>query len=181
MRCSACGSTLGEALPTCPSCGKDARFSVRAPDGGVYGPYTLHQVRLYALEGRIVPSAVLLSADGQVHSLQQAGIVALLPHTLQQPPAERSGLPGWAILLIVIGILVPVAAVVTAIWYPYRAMSRQSQGPYTSAQTATCESNLRQVSMALQMYRVDHSGRFPYEANWQPALSPYIAIQQLFA
>jgi len=175
MRCSGCGGVLDESLAACPGCGGDARFSVRAPDGTLYGPYTLGQVRTYAYEGRIVPSAVLVAANGEVFALRQAGIVAPLPHAFAPAPAERRGLPGWAILLIVLGVLAPVAAIVAAIAVPYRAMNRHLGPP-----GMTCQYNLQQVSNALTMYRLDYSSHFPLEATWRPAVYPYVKNPRAF-
>jgi prepilin-type processing-associated H-X9-DG protein len=160
---------LDESLAECPGCGGDTRFSVRAPDGTLYGPYTLAQVRAYAYEGRIVPSAVIVAANGDVFGLRQAGIATPLPGALASPPAERRGMPGWAILLIVLAILVPIAAIVAAIVAPHRAMTRR-----LGSTGMTCRSNLQQLSMALEMYRNDYKSYFPREATWRPALYAYL-------
>jgi len=160
---------LDESLAECPGCGGDARFSVRAPDGTLFGPYTLSQIRAYALERRIVPSAVLIAANGDVFALRQAGIAAPLPHTFAPAPTERRALPGWAILLIVLAIVASIAAIAAAIALPYRAMNRRL-GPGGMA----CDYNLNQVSLALQMYRLDYNDYFPLEPTWRPALYPYL-------
>jgi type II secretory pathway pseudopilin PulG len=58
---------------------------------------------------------------------------------------------GWTLieLLVVVGIIVLLCGIIYASFGPARAKSRQ----------AMCESNLRQIGVALQMYRSDYDGQ----------------------
>lgn len=176
MRCCACGAPVDESRASCLQCGQDTRFSVRAPDGTLYGPYLLADIRRYAAEARIVPGAVLISADGTVLTLQQAGITAARPDQVVTPvPHQHSALPGWAIVLIAVAVLTPVSAIVAALYLPHRTL----QGIY-GPQGAICQSNIFQLCSSLRMYRTDYDHRFPLAATWRSAVYPYVRNPRLF-
>jgi prepilin-type processing-associated H-X9-DG protein len=148
---------------------------VRAPDGRTFGPYALGDIRVFAAEGRIVPSAVLIGADGAVFALAQFGIAPALPYSAYAPVPERAGMPGWAILLIALAVLIPVLAVVAAVFFPI-----YTAGHYAGNQTAGCQANLLQLSLGLHMYCQDYDERFALEPGWRTALYPYVKSQTLF-
>ena len=175
MRCSGCGGDLSEASATCPACGADARFTVRAPDGRTFGPYVLSDIRVYAAEGRIVPSATLIAAGGAVHALAQFGITPALPYGTYAPAPERAAMPGWAVLLVALAVLVPVLAGVAAIVFPVYFAARHGATPPVG-----CQANLKQLSLGLLMYAQDYDERFPLDSGWRTAVYPYLKNQSLF-
>jgi prepilin-type processing-associated H-X9-DG protein len=74
-------------------------------------------------------------------------------------------------LLVVLGIVAALAAVAWAVFASVREKSR----------SATCQSNLHQMALALQQYVQDHNGRYaPPSPYWIPAIYPYVNNQAVF-
>jgi len=85
-----------------------------------------------------------------------------------QPAAGSKKIPGWVIVLIVVGVLailgLPFLAIVAAIAIPNFVHAR------ALSQMAADQANLRQIAAALDEYAVDHHGRYPERlAQLQPA------------
>ncbi len=59
-------------------------------------------------------------------------------------------------------------AMQAAMVYPVFARSRES------AQKAVCLSNVKNLALAMQMWVVDHDGRFPTTERWVEELDPYL-------
>jgi len=98
----------------------------------------------------------------QVSRPQEAGT------TLEQPAAGSTKIPGWVIVLIVVGVLavfgLPFLAIVAAIAIPNFIHARDV------SQMAANQANLRQIATALEEYAVDHHGQYPDRlAQLQPA------------
>jgi len=177
VRCPGCEGELQESAPTCSACGADARFAVRAPDGGAYGPYTLDEIRRYAGEGRIVASAVLVSARGETFTLSQAGIVGAVPYVTYIPPGysptTARPFPRWAIVVIVLGSVVVIGAVVAAILYP---LTRRTHPPHQVG----CLGNLKQLELGMLMYAADYDDFLPREGTWRSVTYPYVKNASLY-
>ncbi len=87
-------------------------------------------------------------------------------------------------LLVVIAIITILAAILFPVFTAAREKARQS----------TCASNLKQLSIALQMFAEDHDGRFPcaffnnrdiafgpeMPAQWKGAIFRYLKTTQVF-
>lgn len=100
---------------------------------------------------------------------------------MSQPPFQHSGLPphtpprGAAppvvVILLVLGGCATVGvvgvAVLAAILFPVFAQAREA------ARSASCQNNLKQLSIAVQMYTQDNDGRYPISGTWEDAALPF--------
>jgi prepilin-type processing-associated H-X9-DG protein/prepilin-type N-terminal cleavage/methylation domain-containing protein len=85
-------------------------------------------------------------------------------------------------LLVVLGILAALAAVVLPVTGRAREAGRRT----------VCQSNLRQIGLAIQQYVQDNDGTYPLQMSvrddggvptafsWQQAISPYVRNRQVF-
>ena len=62
------------------------------------------------------------------------------------PPPRRSGIPVWAILLIVVGCSIPVLAICAGLLLPAVQAAREA------ARRVACNNNLHEISLALLQY-----------------------------
>ena len=96
------------------------------------------------------------------------------PYPYGPPPAAppKKGLSGWAIAGIIVGggcfLLFFGVAILGAILFPVFAQAREK------ARQSACLSNLKQMSMAMRMYALDHNGAYPASAGWMYGLDPYV-------
>ena len=84
--------------------------------------------------------------------------IATLPAQQQAP----SGMPGWAIALIICGCLVPFIAVIgllAAIAIPNFIAARNM------AQANQSENNLKQIAVAFRMWEGDHGDKYPWNVS----------------
>jgi prepilin-type processing-associated H-X9-DG protein len=90
----------------------------------------------------------------------------------EQFPPRRQGMSPWIIVLIVLGgcgtIGIAVIAIVAAILFPVFAQAREA------ARSASCQSNLKQISTAILMYAQDYDEVLPPKSNWQDGVDPYV-------
>jgi prepilin-type N-terminal cleavage/methylation domain-containing protein/prepilin-type processing-associated H-X9-DG protein len=73
-------------------------------------------------------------------------------------------------LLTVLAIAAVLAAILLAVFSRVREKGRR----------ATCQSNLKQMNLALRQYASDHDSFDVGQYNWQEALSPYIKNNQIY-
>ncbi|MFQ6096706.1 MAG: DUF1559 domain-containing protein [Armatimonadota bacterium] len=87
--------------------------------------------------------------------------------------------------LIELLVVIAIIAILAAILFPVFARAREK------ARQASCQSNLKQIGLATQMYLTDYDDRFPYW-HWRPsgkhsgyqwthALQPYMKNWQILA
>jgi prepilin-type N-terminal cleavage/methylation domain-containing protein/prepilin-type processing-associated H-X9-DG protein len=87
--------------------------------------------------------------------------------------------------LIELLVVIAIIAILAAILFPVFAKAREK------ARSASCESNLKQISLAVLMYAQDYDEKFPRDwfvqcvtgprPNWKDVIEPYIKNFQIFA
>jgi type II secretory pathway pseudopilin PulG len=89
----------------------------------------------------------------------------------------RGGMPVWGWIMIGCGgvfiLLLAGIAIMGAILFPVFAQARER------ARQASCMSNIRQLSLAMQMYAQDYDDRLPLRARWMDSLLPYTKNEAL--
>jgi competence protein ComGC len=74
-------------------------------------------------------------------------------------PVQKSGMPKWIIILIIVGALaavsIPFFAIIAAILIPNFLHARAESA------AAADEGNLKQIATAIEAYAVDHGGKYP--------------------
>lgn len=73
-------------------------------------------------------------------------------------------------VLVVLALMVLLASISLTVFSRVRERGRR----------ATCQSNLRQMNLALRQYASDHDSFDISQDNWQEALTPYIKNNQIF-
>ncbi len=76
--------------------------------------------------------------------------------------------------LLEILVVVAILAIVTALIFPVFARAREK------ARQTSCLSNVKQISVALQMYAQDYDGYLPSANEWQELVQPYLNTEQVF-
>ena len=84
------------------------------------------------------------------------------------PATSRFG-KGFTLLELL--IVVAIVGVVAALLLGAAARAK------AKAQQAACQSNLRQLALAMRMYQDDSAGRFPVTPGWTKKLLPYVSGQ----
>ncbi len=98
------------------------------------------------------------------------GIVALVQ--IRNNKAKLGG-EGLAIAGIVLsGILVLFIPIFAAILFPVFSKARDAARP--QAWQEACMSNQKQLGLAMMQYMQDYDEHYPFAANWNQALAPYI-------
>jgi prepilin-type processing-associated H-X9-DG protein len=64
-------------------------------------------------------------------------------------------------------VLLPIIAIMAAIMFPVFARAREA------AQKVSCLQNIKQISVAMQMYATDWNETYPLAENWNDALAKY--------
>lgn len=94
-------------------------------------------------------------------------------YTVVPPAAPRRGMPVWGIVLLVLGGCgvggIAVIAIVAAILFPVFASAREA------ARKASCQSNVKQMSLAVLMYAEDFDGRFPPKGTWADGADAFVS------
>lgn len=77
--------------------------------------------------------------------------------------------------LIELTVVISIIAILAAILFPVFAQAREA------ARKSTCQSNLNQIGMALQMYARDWNGKLPArEHDFSPLVTPYVNSLAVF-
>ena len=77
--------------------------------------------------------------------------------------------------LVELMVVISIIAILAAILFPVFAQAREA------ARKTSCQSNLYQIGMALQMYARDHDGRLPRAHNdLKPLVLPYVNGLSIF-
>jgi hypothetical protein len=109
------------------------------------------------------------------------------PGTPFQPgyaPVRRSGMPAWAIVLIVLACLVPVGGILLGLLLPAVNAAREA------ARRSVSMNNLHQIGMGMQNYASSYGNKFPSRASfdqqgrpllsWRVHLLPFLEQQALY-
>jgi prepilin-type N-terminal cleavage/methylation domain-containing protein/prepilin-type processing-associated H-X9-DG protein len=86
--------------------------------------------------------------------------------------------PSWrrGFTLLELLVVIAILAVLAAILFPVFATTHHRRGP-----GSLCTSHVKQLTMALQMYAVDHEDRLPPAYAWHDAISPYVKSSVIWA
>ncbi|MGC9318161.1 MAG: DUF1559 domain-containing protein [Armatimonadota bacterium] len=76
--------------------------------------------------------------------------------------------------LIELLVVIAIIAILAAILFPVFARAREK------ARQASCQSNMRQLGLAMQMYVQDYDERFTGRIVWNQRIQPYVKNHQLF-
>lgn len=90
---------------------------------------------------------------------------------VERPPKQK--LTWLWVLLGCLGCGFVLLIIVPAILFPFLMGTRQT------ARAANCESNLRELSRAFEMYCADWNGHYPDTAQWTDALYPYMKTENI--
>lgn len=91
------------------------------------------------------------------------------------PQRPRSSFPPWALCIIIpCGCAIPGIAILAAILFPVFSQAREA------ARQVSCLSNVKQQTLALQMYSQDYDDILPSGKTWMSELLPYTKDEQLF-
>ncbi len=85
--------------------------------------------------------------------------------------------------LIELLVVIAIIAILAAILFPVFARAREK------ARQASCQSNMKELALAFQMYIQDYDGAFPhvyddthgYRIIWADQIEPYVKNRQIFA
>lgn len=92
--------------------------------------------------------------------------------------AFQSAQKTWAIVgFALIGVTLFMSLISSAILFPVFARAREN------ARRASCQNNLKQISLAVLQFSQDHNETFPVGttmAQWKPQLKPYLKSEALF-
>ena len=98
-----------------------------------------------------------------------------VPANYPPPPPPKAKFPVWAVVLIGCGgcavLMIPILA---AILFPVFSQARNK------AQSVSCLSNMKQMSLGLMMYQQDYDERMPPAKRWMDASYPYIKSDNVF-
>ena len=77
--------------------------------------------------------------------------------------------------LIELLVVIAIIAILAAILFPVFARAREK------ARTASCQSNLKQIGLAIHMYNADYDERYiRYEPGWPRYFYPYVKNYQIY-
>ena len=76
--------------------------------------------------------------------------------------------------LIELLIVVAVIAILAALLFPVFARVREG------AKRASCQSNLKQIGLAIHQYTQDYDEKLPYSGGWEWSLQPYVKSLQMY-
>jgi prepilin-type processing-associated H-X9-DG protein len=198
MQCPSCRAVVTDNLLQCSHCGGDLSITVLTADGQRYGPYSAQAVGQYVAEQRIPLHAQASMGSGPPAPLHQvlASAGVGLPAPGVPPPAQygtpgaypaapvppyptaraprKKGVSGWVIGGIVAAVVLLPLIVIAAIGVPF-AMRAGSQ-----RQTASCQSNLKQLALGMLMYCQDYDEVYPPADDWQDRVYPYVKNESIF-
>jgi len=83
-------------------------------------------------------------------------------------------LPGAGFTLIELLVTIAIISILAAILMPVFAQARDK------ARSATCQSNLKQIGLAFQMYCTDYDETYPCNPSWKGKLDPYVGNKEAY-
>jgi prepilin-type processing-associated H-X9-DG protein len=86
--------------------------------------------------------------------------------------APRSKIPIWLVVLCVVGISLPVVAILAALLLPALSQAKNR------ARQIICMNNMKQLALGVRMYSSDNKDTFPAATNWCEAMTQYVSPGQ---
>ncbi|MEA3402648.1 MAG: DUF1559 domain-containing protein, partial [Armatimonadota bacterium] len=98
--------------------------------------------------------------------------VAKQARTQERREAAKQRRPVFT--LIELFVVVAIVATLGAILFPVFARAREK------ARQASCQSNIKQLTLGTRMFAEDYDGRLPAAATWRDDVMPYVKDEELF-
>jgi len=167
-RCPTCGYQLLPSERECPKCKFAGASSPTAPaPTPSSSPPPTSGLAVASLVVGILALGGLLAIPGLI-----LGIVALVKVNRSQGRLWGRGLAWAGIGLSSLGLL--ASLFLAAVLFPVFVRAREA------AKTATCLSNVKQLSLAVIMYAQDHDDKLPPADTWCDSLRPYVKDARIF-
>ncbi len=166
MRCPTCSQEIPDSAPYCAYCGQQFTAPPPHPGPPPAAPRT---------SGMAVASLILGLLGGLVITALAGLILGII--SLAQIGRSQGRLrgQGFAIAgLVISGLALLFVPILAAMVFPVFTRARES------ARKAVCLSNVKNVSLALQMYLTDYDDRLPAAANWCGDLDDYVKNREVY-
>lgn len=172
--CPKCGRENPEGAVYCTGCGEQLPVAAHPPGAPTPPPPPSPTPRT---SGLAIASLVLGILAWMSWGLTALPGIVLGILGIRQVSRSQGRLTGQG--LAIAGIAASVSSflllgLTAAILFPVFATARQK------ARTAACQSNLKEIALAMSMYAQDHHDRLPMKDNWCDALIPYTKNEELF-
>ncbi len=192
MCCFLAESSIIRAMsnePDSPSESIEPTYLVIGADGSTYGPVDLPTLKLWAADGRILASTMLINQQTQVR-LQARYIQGLISETAESDPPSASGATydapverkktsTWLVAgIVVVGGCCGCGVIGAAILFPVFSQAKQA------AKKTMALSNLKQAAAGIMIYGGDWDDKFPLRmdtgSSIEQAIGDYTKNPQLF-
>lgn len=164
MLCTNCGQEIPEAARQCPYC----RAALTPPGRTPSRPRTSAMAIVSLVLG--VLGVVTVGLSGLLGLV--LGIISLVKINRSQGRLQGRGLAIAGIC--VSGFWVLMLPMLAAMVFPVFARARET------ARKQVCLSNVKDLSMAIGMYRADHDDQFPTADRWCEALVQYVKDEDVY-
>jgi len=165
MLCPKCAREIPDSASHCPYCGE--RFAPASPPTAPPAPSRVSGLAIASLVLGILGGFIITALVGLI-----LGIVSLVQISRGQGRLRGQGLAIAGTVISGIALLfLPMTA---AMVFPAFMRARES------AHKAVCLSNVKNISLALQMYMADYDDRLPDADNWCGDLEEYVHNYDVF-
>jgi prepilin-type N-terminal cleavage/methylation domain-containing protein/prepilin-type processing-associated H-X9-DG protein len=120
------------------------------------------RVNDYAQEDKMISKPHIRRQNERISGLCEYGRV------------RRRGLPGRGFTLIELLVTIAIISILAAILFPVLAQARDK------ARAATCQSNLKQLGLAFEMYSMDYDETYPCNPQWKGRLDSYVKNKEIY-
>jgi len=108
------------------------------------------------------------------HMLRQNGKLSDLLLSLNYGRAHRRESPDSGFTLIELLVTIAIISILAAILFPVFGQARDK------ARAAACQSNLKQLGLAFEMYSMDYDETYPCNPQWKSRLDSYVKNKEIY-